>query len=85
MFHINGYVYGNMPDLEDICEGEEIVIYIFALANGIHDMQIYGQTFIFKNHRFVVIQLRRHTTKPTKWPMCPADMKTLIRLGGCSG
>ena len=55
MYHINGYVYGNMPDLEDVCEGEEIVIYVFALANGIHDMQIYGQTFTFKNHRFVVM------------------------------
>ena len=81
MFHINGYVYGNMPDLEDICEGEEIVIYIFALANGIHDMQIYGQTFTFKNHRFVVIQLRRHTTKPTKWPMCPVDSEDSDQAG----
>ena len=53
MYHINGYVYGNMPDFEDVCEGEEIVIYIYALANGIHDMQIYGQTFTHKNHRLV--------------------------------
>ena len=51
MYHINGYVYGNMPDLEGICEGEEIALYVFSLANGIHDMQIYGQTMIHRKHR----------------------------------
>ncbi|KAH3706573.1 hypothetical protein DPMN_065961, partial [Dreissena polymorpha] len=48
--HINGYVYGNMPGL-DVCEGEEVAIYIFALGNGYHTMQIYGQTFVQRKHR----------------------------------
>ena len=59
MYHINGYVYGNMPDLEGICEGEEIALYVFSLANGIHDMQIYGQTMIHRKHRLVTyLQVR---------------------------
>ena len=53
MYHINGYVYGNMPELDGICEGEEIALYVFSLANGIHDMQIYGQTMVHRNHRYV--------------------------------
>lgn len=52
MYHINGYVYGNMPGL-DVCEGDDVAIYIFALANGIHAMQIYGQTFVIRKHRYI--------------------------------
>lgn len=50
MDHINGYVYGNMPPV-DVCEGEDVAIYVFALGNGIHTFQIYGQTFVVKKHR----------------------------------
>ena len=50
MNHINGYVYGNMPAV-DVCEGEDVAIYAFALGNGIHTLQIYGQTFVMKKHR----------------------------------
>ncbi|KAL4232107.1 hypothetical protein ACF0H5_009683 [Mactra antiquata] len=50
MYHINGYVYGNLPNL-DVCEGDDVALYIFSLANGIHSMQIYGQTFTIRNHR----------------------------------
>lgn len=50
MYHINGYVYGNLPGL-DVCEGSDVAIYTFSLAEGIHTMQIYGQTFVIKNHR----------------------------------
>ena len=57
MYHINGYVYGNMPELDGICEGEEIALYVFSLANGIHDMQIYGQTMVHRNHRYVEFSL----------------------------
>ncbi|XP_053407301.1 hephaestin-like isoform X2 [Mercenaria mercenaria] len=56
MYHINGYVYGNLPGLE-VCEGDDVAIYTFALANGIHTMQIYGQTFIVKNHRMDAVSI----------------------------
>lgn len=50
MYHINGYVYGNLPGL-DVCEGDDVAMYTFALSNGIHTMQIYGQTFVIRKHR----------------------------------
>lgn len=49
-YHINGYSYGNLPSL-NVCEGDDVALYIFALSNGIHTMQIYGQTFVIKKHR----------------------------------
>ncbi|XP_045184314.2 ceruloplasmin-like [Mercenaria mercenaria] len=50
MSHINGFVYGNLPDFTT-CEGENIVWYFMSINQGIHTIHANGQTMIIEKKR----------------------------------
>ncbi|XP_045213557.2 ferroxidase HEPHL1-like [Mercenaria mercenaria] len=71
---VNGYMYGNMPDL-DICDGDKVAWYIFSLSAELHPVNIHGQTFIENHHRESVVSIWSATFRaaemiarnPGKW------------------
>ncbi|XP_060590444.1 ferroxidase HEPHL1-like [Ruditapes philippinarum] len=50
MPHINGYLYGNLPDYT-VCEGENVVWYFMSINDGIHTIHANGQTMIIEKKR----------------------------------
>ncbi|ESP04555.1 hypothetical protein LOTGIDRAFT_170648 [Lottia gigantea] len=50
MWHINGYVYGNLPGFE-VNVDEKTMWYIMSLNTGIHSISFSGNTLIHRNHR----------------------------------
>ncbi|XP_045205277.2 hephaestin-like protein [Mercenaria mercenaria] len=50
MAHINGYVYGNLPDF-NVCKGTSVVWYFMSVQRGIHTLHINGQTMVIERKR----------------------------------
>ncbi|XP_053377080.1 ferroxidase HEPHL1-like [Mercenaria mercenaria] len=50
MHHINGFIYGNLPDFP-VCEGESVVWYFASLNLGVHTIHANGQTMIIEKKR----------------------------------
>uniref|UniRef100_A0A8C0H9W2 ferroxidase n=1 Tax=Chelonoidis abingdonii TaxID=106734 RepID=A0A8C0H9W2_CHEAB len=58
MHAINGYIFGNLPNLE-MCAGESVSWYLIGIGNeiDIHSAYFYGHTIINKGHRADVVNL----------------------------
>ncbi|XP_041038821.1 ceruloplasmin [Carcharodon carcharias] len=58
MHSINGYVYGNLPDLS-MFTGDKVVWYLFGMGNevDIHSAYFHGQTLIDRHHHVDTISL----------------------------
>ncbi|KAK6176802.1 hypothetical protein SNE40_015034 [Patella caerulea] len=54
MWNINGFVYGNLPDLE-VTVGQRVIWYIMSLNSGIQSVSFSGNTVTHRNHRLDTI------------------------------
>ncbi|XP_045214555.2 ferroxidase HEPHL1-like [Mercenaria mercenaria] len=57
MYHINGFIYGNLPDFP-VCEGENVVWYFMSLNLGVHTIHANGQTMIIDKKRTDTVALQ---------------------------
>ena len=52
-YHINGFIYGNLPPFPT-CEGEKTVVYFMSLNLGVHTIHINGQNMVLERRRYVL-------------------------------